>query len=96
MSKDTALLVIDAQVGLISGSEGAYRSDTVLANIVYLLKQARASRTTIIYVQHEDDDDDSLAPSTPGWYIHPTIAPLDDFGTNERVIMAKAAHEITL
>ena len=46
MSTDTALLVIDAQKGLI---EPAYRSTEVLQNINALLGQAHNSHTPVIY-----------------------------------------------
>ena len=77
MSTDTALLVIDVQVGLIDGPEPAYRRDEVLGNIAGLLSKARATETPVIFVQHEGEPGGSLEPGAPGWQIHPTIAPHD-------------------
>lgn len=69
---DTALVIIDTQVGLI---ESAYKGKEVLDNINVLLKQARATQTPIVYIQHDGPKGDSLEPGTVGWAIHPAIAP---------------------
>jgi nicotinamidase-related amidase len=71
----TALLVVDVQVGLIDGASPAYNKSAVLANIQALLQQARATQTPVIYIQHEGDTDSILAINSPGWQIHPQIAP---------------------
>ena len=74
MSKDTALLVIDVQQGLID--EGAYQADTLLANVNRLTEQARNANVPVIYVQHDAGDPrDSLHPSNPGHEIVKSIAP---------------------
>ena len=72
MSTDTALLVIDVQVGLM---QNAYRRDEVLQKIKLLLERAREGETPIIYVQHDDSPGGDLEVNTPGWQIHPAIAP---------------------
>ena len=69
---NTALLVIDTQVGVI---EPAYKSKEVLENINTLLAQARATHTPVIYVQHDGPQGDGLEVGTPPWAIHPAIAP---------------------
>ena len=72
MSTHTALLVIDAQVGLL---DDAYRRDDVLANIADLITRARTSDTPVIYVQHDGEADGRLAVGAPGWHIHRALAP---------------------
>ncbi len=74
VSTKTALLVIDAQVGLL---DEAYRHDEVVARIADLIAKARATGAPIIYVQHDGDDDGRLAAGSPGWRIHPAILPQD-------------------
>ncbi len=69
---NTALLIIDTQVGLI---ESAYKGKEVLDQINVLLAQARAAHTPVIYVQHDGSQGDGLEVGTPRWAIHPTIAP---------------------
>lgn len=71
MSTDTALVIIDTQIGVI---EPAYHGTEVLAAISTLLKQARAAATPVIYVQH---DGPGLEFGTAAWQIHPDIAPKD-------------------
>ena len=73
MSEKTALLVIDAQLGVI-GNE-AYHRDEVLENIHLLLERARGSGTPVVYVQHNDP---WMEPETPMWQIHQVIAPRED------------------
>jgi nicotinamidase-related amidase len=83
MSIDTALLVIDVQVSLI---KDAYQGDEVLQNIKHLLKRAHASATPVIYVQHNADPGGELETNTPGWQIHPLVAPRED-----EVVIQKAS-----
>ncbi len=72
MSTDTALVVIDMQIGLI---EPAYRSKEVLDSISTLLAKARASGIPVIYIQHDGPKGHGLEVGTPPWEIHPVIAP---------------------
>lgn len=72
MSTDTALVVIDMQVGLI---EPAYRSKEVLESINTLLNKARTTETPVIYVQHDEPKGHELEAGAPAWEIHPAIAP---------------------
>ena len=71
MRTDTALLIIDVQTGLVAGTELVYRLNELLENISTLIVQARAVRMPIIYIQ--DNDVDEIG--SPGWQIHPAIAP---------------------
>lgn len=72
MSKDTALVIIDVQVGLMAS---AYNGDEILDHINTLIAKARASRTPVIYVQHDGPEGHGLAVGTSKWQIHPAIAP---------------------
>jgi nicotinamidase-related amidase len=71
MRTDTALLIIDVQTGLVAGTEPVYRLDQLLENIATLITRARTIRMPIIYIQ--DNDVDEIG--SPGWQIHPAIAP---------------------
>src|SRR6185312_14917739 len=71
MRTHTALLIIDVQTGLVAGTEPVYRLDALLENISTLIAQARAIGMPIIYTQ--DNDVDEIG--SPGWQIHPAIAP---------------------
>lgn len=72
MSEKTALVVIDAQIGVVGE---AYQHDAVLENINLLLDRARSSGTPVIYVQHNDSQGNYLVQGSPYWAIHPTITP---------------------
>jgi nicotinamidase-related amidase len=74
MSHDTALLIIDVQVGIIEGFH-AYRGRKVLDQINKLLAKARASNTPILYIQHDGEKGHPLEVGTAGWEIHPDIKP---------------------
>jgi nicotinamidase-related amidase len=71
MSTTTALLVIDAQVGLIAGPDPVYQADVILERIAGLIAGARAAGMPVIYVQ----DKDVGGVDTPEWQIHPAVAP---------------------
>ncbi len=71
MRIDTALLIVDVQLGLVAGTNPVYQLDILLENITTLITQARATGIPIIYIQ--DNDVDEIG--SPGWQIYPAIAP---------------------
>jgi nicotinamidase-related amidase len=71
MRTDTALVIVDVQTGLVAGTTPVYQLATLLENISTLISQARATAIPIIYIQ--DNDVDEIG--SPGWQIHPSIAP---------------------
>ncbi len=78
LSKDTALLVVDVQSGVVDWSQPSSEgSEEVLARINDLLAKARAASVPVIYVQHDGEAGGRLAPGSEGWRIHPSIAPID-------------------
>jgi nicotinamidase-related amidase len=72
LDQRTALLVIDAQSGLL---EGAARSAQTISCIRDLVIRARARATPVIYVQHDGDPGGRLEVGSRGWQIHPDLAP---------------------
>lgn len=50
---NTALIVIDAQKGVV---DGAYQRDAVISNINTLVDKARAEGVTIVWVQHSSEE----------------------------------------
>jgi len=69
---NTALLVIDVQNGVVSGS---HNRDEMLANINALLDKARDEDVAVVWVQHADDDD--LVPDSEAWQYVPELVRLD-------------------
>ncbi len=91
MATDAALLVIDVQVAIMDGPDPsfppAHRRDEVLAHIAGLLAKARAAKVPVIFVQHDEPDFPPMTPGSPGWQIHPAVAPLP----GEPVVRKRAA-----
>lgn len=81
---DTALLIIDIQVGNFSDPEllalmgPIYNGDKLLAKIKSLIGKARLSKIPIIYIQNCGGNGDPDKPGTPGWNIHPSIVPIEE------------------
>ena len=74
-TENTALLVVDVQVGMFEESDPVYRGEELLATIGRLIARARAAGVPVLYVQHSGSDGHPLHPQAPGWPIHPAIAP---------------------
>lgn len=72
MPTETALLLIDVQAGLLAGENSVYAAESLLARIAALAARARAAGTPVVYVQ---DKDVGTGVGSPGWQIHPAVAP---------------------
>jgi nicotinamidase-related amidase len=66
---NTALLVVDVQNGVVTGS---HNRDDVVANINNLVAKARDEDVPVVWVRHEDED---LVPGTDTWQIVPELVP---------------------
>lgn len=75
MSNHTALLVIDVQVCNFEDSAPVYGGSNLLAKISGLITRARKAGVPVVYVQHCGPDGAIDQHGTPGWKIHPAIAP---------------------
>ncbi len=76
MNNETALVIIDVQLGMFDANDPVYAGSELLNKIKTLISQARASSAPIIYIQHDGKgDNDPLRPDKPGWLIHPAIQP---------------------
>lgn len=76
MNKDIALLVIDVQNGMFEETDPVFDGHGLLERISGLIKKARACDTPVIYVQHNEAAGEPFAKNSPGWNIHPVIAPV--------------------
>lgn len=75
MKKQTALLVIDVQLGMFDANDPVYQGDPLLATLSDLIARARAASVPVIYVQHDGEGEHPLRPDRPGWPLHPAVAP---------------------
>ena len=67
----SALVVIDAQVGVVAE---AHERDAVIATVASLVDKARAEGVSVIWVQHSDD---GLPSGSDEWQIVPELRPAD-------------------
>lgn len=68
---NTALLVVDVQIGVVAGS---HNRDEMIANINTLLGKARAAGVPVVWVQHADD---GLVRDSEEWRYVPELVRLD-------------------
>jgi nicotinamidase-related amidase len=66
----SALLVVDAQVGVFSS---IWESKRVIDNLEKLVGKARSAAVPVIWVQHSDDDE--LKYGSRGWKLAPNFVP---------------------
>jgi nicotinamidase-related amidase len=68
---NTALLVVDVQVGVVAGS---HERESVVGNIAALVEKARREGVPVVWVQHFDDN---LARGSEKARIVPELAPAE-------------------
>jgi len=68
---DTALLIIDVQLGVVAGELRAVRLNAVLDNLNLAIAKARQRHYPVIFIQHEDQE---LQRGSPAWQLHPKLA----------------------
>ncbi|WP_419877844.1 cysteine hydrolase family protein [Brevibacillus centrosporus] len=85
MNHKTALLVIDAQVGIIEGNnnDSVFAKDSLVHTIQALIEQARTRSIPVLFVQDEDVRD---GLGEEAFAIHPSLSPLP----NEPVVWKRA------
>ncbi len=73
-----AVIIIDLQLGMMDGAAGPPFHDHrgMIARVQSVLAWARDRGLPVIFIQHNGEADDALAPGKPGWVIHPDIAPI--------------------
>jgi nicotinamidase-related amidase len=76
-SSRTALLIVDAQVDMFVPGSSVHAGETVLKTLSALIARARRAGIPVIYVQNNGGEGDPDQPGTPGWEIHPALAPFD-------------------
>jgi len=72
---NTALLVIDMQLGNFQDPDPVYDGEKLLSKVQCLIGKARDEDVPIFYVQNKGSKGDPDEIGTPGWEIHSTIVP---------------------
>ncbi|MGD1996364.1 MAG: cysteine hydrolase family protein [Anaerolineae bacterium] len=75
-NKHTALLIIDLQAGNFEESAPVHNGDALLSKVRSLVAKARAAGMPVVYIQHCGPQGAIDEPGTPGWEIHPAVAPI--------------------
>jgi nicotinamidase-related amidase len=73
----TALLLIDVQVDMFE-PEPVHDSNQLMQTLTTLLSLARQANIPVIFVQNNGEVGAPDEPNTPGWTIHPSLAPTED------------------
>ena len=74
----SALLIVDVQIGSFREIKPLYKANELLKNIQLLISNAKERQTPIVYMKFNDNPGKPLERGTSGWDIHPFIAPTDD------------------
>ena len=72
----TALVLVDAQQGLLDGEAAIPDAASVIDRLAELLAAARSAGTPIIHLQNDGAPGSLDEPGTPGWLIYPKLAPI--------------------
>lgn len=67
----TALIVVDAQIGVM---RDAWDADRIIGNIAHAVERARSRLVPVIWVRHADED---LIQASPAWQLVPALVPAD-------------------
>ncbi len=72
----SALIVVDAQVNMFE-PQPVFRAPEVLERLKQLVARARAAGAPVVFVRNNGGPDDPDRPHSPGWAIHPALAPAE-------------------
>lgn len=76
--KNSALLVIDVQVGLFeTPGYDLFNEKELIETIQSLIADARSKGLPVVYIQHNGGAGSPLEKGSQGWGIHPDISPID-------------------
>ena len=71
----SALLIIDAQQGLLDGEAAILNARVVVDRITALLAAARSAGALVVHLQNDGAPGTMDEPETSGWFIHPKVTP---------------------
>jgi nicotinamidase-related amidase len=71
----SALVMIDVQQGLLEGEAAIPDAGPFLDRLAGILAAARSAGTLVIHLQNDGAPGAIDQPETPGWVLHPRVAP---------------------
>lgn len=73
-SNATALLIVDAQINMFDPNFAIDEADVILERLQNLIALARASRTQVVFIQHNGQKGAVDEQGSEGWMIHPELS----------------------
>lgn len=73
-----ALVIVDAQQGLLDGEAAIPNAGALLERLATLLAAARSAGAFVVHLQNDGALGTIDEPETAGWFIHPRLAPQPD------------------
>jgi nicotinamidase-related amidase len=71
---ETAVLVIDVQIGLFCANPAPFEAAAVVERINAVTAKARRAGAPIIFIQHDGEaGGEDVVPFTEGWKLHPRL-----------------------
>lgn len=70
-----ALIIIDVQIGILTGPPAVHDVPGLLGHIHALIERARHAGALVVYVQHDGPPAHRTAIGSPGWPLDPSLKP---------------------
>lgn len=77
--ENTALLIIDVQIGSFLNERPIYKSGALLKNMQFLISKASIEKIPIFFTKHNGKKGNTIQKGNPGWDIHPSIPILKEY-----------------
>jgi len=74
----SALLIIDAQAGLLEGGGAIPDASELVERLATVLAAARSAGALVVHLQNDGAPGTIDEPETTGWFIHPRLRPIPD------------------
>jgi nicotinamidase-related amidase len=75
-----ALMVVDLQIGMMDGVKfpPLVEHQALLAKAKALIAWARGGGHLVVFIRHDGQSAEALAPGAPGWPLHPALGRRED------------------
>jgi nicotinamidase-related amidase len=73
---NTALIIIDVQMGLFEKATPIYNADTLLDNLCMLIDRAHQANVPVFFLQHANEKI-KMAQGSDAWLLHPRLQPVE-------------------
>lgn len=84
MSAPSALIVVDAQVNMLDPPHPVHDASGLLVRLIELVRRARIDGAPVLFVRNCGGPGEPDEPGTPGWEVHPALAPRGSAAVDKR------------